>query len=899
LLIACYARRGATAMSSDWIKTTCPYCGVGCGVEAKWKPNSGTEIRGDKEHPANKGLLCSKGSALADTLTEPGYLRHALIKGQHEKLERALDYVASRFNQIIAEHGPDAVAIYASGQLLTEDYYLANKLMKGFIGSANIDTNSRLCMSSTVVGHKRAFGNDTVPGCYEDLELADLVILTGSNLAWCHPILFARLRQAKTNNPNMRIVVIDPRRTDSCDIADLHLPLKPGSDVALFNGLARYLIDHQHIDTQYVKNHCDGSLELIDHLNNPAYDITATAQACDLPQEQLETLYQWFAQTPKTVTAFSQGVNQSSRGSDKVNALINCHLLTGRVGLPGASPLSITGQPNAMGGREVGGLANTLAAHLEFTPDACEAVQTFWQSPGVAKQPGLKAVEMFEAVASGQIKAIWIMGTNPAVSLPNSNSVRDALLACPLVVVSECIKATDTARYADVLLPAAGWSEKSGTVTNTERRISRQRAFRPQIGETKPDWWLIAEVAKRMGFAQAFSYNDESEIFAEHVAMTQIAPQLVRDLDLGGWSGLDRAAYDALQPTQWPITAQGGTTRLMSDGRFFTPSGRAQLLAVDAEPPATQTHADFPLALNTGRIRDQWHTMTRTGRAARLSGLQPEPLLSMHPHDLEDHHLQAGDIVQITSRVGQTLVRVTPDEGQRPGEVFMPIHWTTQNSSHGVVSQTVTPEFDAFSGQPESKFTPVNVDPWAGQSEAWIYVREPIETQAFDYWVSQTLEHGLLYRVASTLAPQELREQIKACRKGQVGDTLSFEDPITSRFRMAQRQQGELHFAAAIGPFGQAQYNWLAGFSGTQWNDNLRRAVLRGTSPEPDLGPVICGCHQVRQQTLIDHIRAGEADSVASLGERCQAGTNCGSCVPSLKRLLSMTEPVIPTPSIE
>ncbi|HUP92454.1 MAG TPA: molybdopterin-dependent oxidoreductase [Solimonas sp.] len=501
-------------MSATAVRSTCPYCGVGCGVLA-----SAREVVGDPQHPANAGKLCVKGSALGETLGLEGRLLYPEVEKQRVSWDTALAHVADGFRKMIAEHGPDAVAFYVSGQLLTEDYYVANKLMKGYIGSANIDTNSRLCMSSAVAGHKRAFGEDLVPVSYEDLELADLVVLVGSNTAWCHPILFQRIEAARERRPQMKLVVIDPRRTATCETADLHLPIRPGTDVALFNGLLAFLHEHGVADSGFVERHTQG-VEAALASAQAGSDVAKVARACGLDPAAVSEFFRLFARTPRVVTAFSQGVNQSSSGTDKVNAIINCHLLTGRIGKPGAGPFSITGQPNAMGGREVGGLANTLAAHLDFEPAHRALVQEFWGSPRIAARPGLKAVDLFGAIHAGQVKAVWIMATNPVVSLPDADRVRAALAKCELVVVSDVVRATDTSALAHVLLPAAAWGEKDGSVTNSERRISRQRKFLPLPGEARPDWWIVCEVARRMGFADGFAFESAHEVFDEHCRLS-------------------------------------------------------------------------------------------------------------------------------------------------------------------------------------------------------------------------------------------------------------------------------------------------------------------------------------------------------------------------------------------
>jgi assimilatory nitrate reductase catalytic subunit len=591
------------------VKTTCPYCGVGCGVLATPFRDGSVAIAGDPEHPANFGRLCSKGAALGETLSLEGRQLHPEVAGERVGWDHALDLVASTFARTILEHGPDAVAIYGSGQLLTEDYYVANKLMKGFIGSGNIDTNSRLCMASSVAGHKRAFGSDTVPGCYEDLELADLVVLVGSNLAWCHPVLFQRIAKAKAERPGMRVVLIDPRRTMTAELADLHLAIAADGDCALFVGLLADLVRGGAIDHGFVDAYTTGLRGALEAAAD--WDITRVAAATGLAPRDVAEFYDWFTATSKVVTVYSQGVNQSVTGTDKVNAIINCHLATGRIGLAGTGPFSVTGQPNAMGGREKGGLANMLAAHMGFEPEAVDRVGRFWGSDRVASRPGLKAVDLFDSVAEGQIKALWIMGTNPVDSMP------EALRRCPFVVVSDMNAHTDTITEAHVRLPAAGWGEKDGTVTNSERRISRQRPFLPLPGEARPDWWIVAQVAQRMGFGQAFAFEGPATIFGEHSRLSAFENEGSRDFDLSGLSSMTPEAYDCLAPVQWPVRGATVSQRLFADGRFFTEDGRANFIAIG--PPPRHASTAGRLVLNSGRVRDQWHTMTRTGKAPRLS----------------------------------------------------------------------------------------------------------------------------------------------------------------------------------------------------------------------------------------------------------------------------------------
>lgn len=922
---------------SPWIKSTCAYCGVGCGIEARPKADGQLEIRGDQEHPANYGRLCSKGMALGETVSTEGRLLYPSMAGQRTDWDTALNHVATQFQQIIAEHGPDAVAFYVSGQLLTEDYYVANKLMKGFIGSGNIDTNSRLCMSSTVAGHKRAFGSDTVPGCYEDLELADMVVITGSNMAWCHPVLYQRLKAAKEQRPHMKIVVIDPRVTDTCDIADLHLALQPGTDVALFNGLLSYLAIHQWVNEDYVQQYTQGFNRALMHALKDGVSPTALAKLLGVEETDLLQFFEWFAGTDKVVTLYSQGVNQSTRGADKVNSILNCHLATGRIGQPGCGPFSLTGQPNAMGGREVGGLATTLAAHLELdNPRHHQLVSEFWQTATLTRTPGYKAVDLFDAIEDGRIKAVWIMATNPVVSLPDADKIRRALLQCPLVVVSDCIADTDTTRCADVLLPAQGWSEKSGTVTNSERRISRQRRLLPTPGDGKPDWWIISEVAKRMGFAQAFNFRHEGEIFDEYTRMTALDYTaadggVARDLDLTGLTGLSSAEYHQLHPQQWPVpmSARGQAQqpapahkRLFADGRFFTPGGKAQLVAVRYLPPASRTDRQYPLTLNTGRIRDQWHTMTRTGLSSRLGAHSPEPYLSVHPQDAARYGLEHGKLATMHNAWGQARIRVDISPKVTAGQVFMPIHWTGVTSSTGRACSLVSPDTDAVSGQPEFKFTPVTLEAWRYQSEALLLSPEVIDTEPLEYWVRQKVDGGYLYRIASTAPTAVLEQTLRPyfVTEPQVSgesfhssvannqysgnrhsrmfhhhinysshiNYINYSNPNQGQYRLAQIEGNRVSGCYLIAPhLQQADHDWVPLLLGAEVDEQVARSILTGRATGLlARGKLICACRQVGKTTLCDAISAQGLTSVAQLGEHTGAGTGCGTCVPELRQLL-------------
>jgi assimilatory nitrate reductase catalytic subunit len=870
------------------IRTTCPYCGVGCGVLVS-RDGEAYSVRGDPEHPANLGRLCSKGAALGETLSLDDRLLYPEINGERASWDTALDTVARRFRQVIAEHGPDAVAFYVSGQLLTEDYYVANKLMKGCIGSGNIDTNSRLCMASAVAGHKRAFGSDSVPGCYEDIELADLVVLVGSNMAWTHPVVFQRLVAAKKARPEMRVVLIDPRGTATAEIlqpgADLHLRIKPGADAWLFNGLLNHLKREDALDWAYLEAHVDGFGAVLQAASG--LSIPSVANECGLPEADVAAFYRLFTQTPKTVSVFSQGINQSSSGVDKVNSILNVHLATGRIGQPGSTPFSITGQPNAMGGREVGGLANQLAAHMDFTPADIDRVGRFWRAPNMARQPGLKAVELFEAVHDGRIKALWIMATNPAVSLPLADRVVEALQRCPFVVVSDVVARTDTSVHAHIKLPAAAWGEKDGTVTNSERRISRQRAFLPPPGEVQPDWWNIAEVAKRMGFGESFDFAGPAEIFSEHAALSGFENAGTRDFDI---SGLAVADYDTLQPVQWPVTSQGSSPRLFAYGHFFTPSGKARMSPITPRAPVHALSEATPLLLNTGRIRDQWHTMTRTGKAAKLLAHIDQPFIEIHPLDARRAGVRDGALARISNSHGAMLARVTESREQPIGSVFAPIHWNAQFTGQGRVGALIDAITDPVSGQPEFKQTPVAVTAYAASWHGFVLTRAMLDCAAeAGFWARVRSRSAWRHEIAGL----EMAADVPRRMRGLIalaGDWIEMQDPGASRYRGALIKDGRLlavYFlereADRLPP-----RHWLESlFDSDTLSDAERRALLLGR-PGPgmaDNGRIICACFGVGEHSLTKAMAEG-ATSVEALGIQLNAGTNCGSCIPELKRLL-------------
>ena len=878
-------------------RTTCPYCGVGCGVLASVRADGSTDIAGDVKHPANFGRLCSKGSALGETLSLDDRLLFPEINGRRSAWDAALDLVAQRFSAAMADHGPESVAFYVSGQILTEDYYAANKLMKGFIGTANIDTNSRLCMASSVAGHKRAFGSDTVPGTYDDLEQADLVVLVGSNLAWCHPVLYQRLAAAREAR-GTKVVVVDPRRTATCEIADLHLAIAPGADVALFNGLLAHLADHDGLDRAYIARHTNGVEAAL--AAAAACTPSRTAALTGLSSSDIATFYDLFARTPRVVTVYSQGVNQSSAGTDKVNAIINCHLATGRIGTEGCGPFSVTGQPNAMGGRETGGLATMLAAHMDLDKaDHRRIVQTFWQSPTIATKPGLKAVDMFRAVEDGRIKALWIMATNPVDSLPDADRARAALATCPFVVVSDVVRHTDTTAHAHVLLPSAAWGEKDGTVTNSERRISRQRAFLPLPGDVKPDWWQVAEVGRRMGFAEAFAWSHPRDIFAEYAALTATENAGTRDLDIGAHAEISRAAYDKLTPFQWPQPAgkPARVTRFFADGDYFTTGGRANFVATLWRAPASSVSTTYPLILNTGRMRDQWHTMTRTAKTARLMSHAPEPFVQIHPDDAAHAGCADGSLAVIASPQGRAVLRVTIDADQRRGSVFVPLHWTDQYASSARIDAVIAANTDPVSGQPEFKYTPVSVTPFNATWHGFAAVRERPYALTSDFWAIAPVKNG--WRVdlaglqasnADALAPSLLWPTAE----DSTPDVASYRDASAGECRLVAFRAGMLAGAIYVSakPVTIAK-TWLAEqLDVTEVDAPLRTQLLAGRPLQPglDRGPIVCACFNVGASEITAAIREGGCRTVADIGAALKAGTNCGSCRSDVARVIAATD---------
>lgn len=906
----------STELKTKTTQTTCPYCGVGCGVTAHVTPTiSGSKVtvEGNANHPSNYGKLCIKGSNLADTLGLETRLLQPMLgrKDQREvtSWDTAVSSIANKFQQCIDQYGRDSIAFYVSGQLLTEDYYIVNKFVKGYLGTANIDTNSRLCMSSAVAAHKRAFGEDLVPASYEDFEHTDMVVLVGSNTAWCHPVLYQRIMKAKEQR-DLFVVVVDPRFTSTCEAADLHLPILPGQDVALFNGLLQYLWKNSHADQEFIAQHTQG-LEQALVQSEAESPIQEVAQRTGIAVEKLQTFYQKFAETEKVMTLFSMGVNQSSQGVNKANSITNCHLLTGKIGKLGAAPFSMTGQPNAMGGREVGGLANMLAAHLDLENSGHQQlVQNFWQSPYIAKQAGLKAVDLFQAVESGKIKAIWIMATNPMVSLPDADQVKRALEKCEFVVVSDICQDTDTTQYADVLLPALGWGEKDGTVTNSERRISRQHAFLDAPGEAKADWWAIAQVAKHMGF-NGFDFQNSYEIFKEHAGLSayqnaelhkRTDTSYFRYFNLQGLSNLTAEEYDELDPVQWPVWDKQqdakSVARLFAQGQFSHADGKAKFIATTAIDPVNQVSSEYPLILNTGRIRDQWHTMSRTGLSANLSTHRAEPYCEIHPHDALKYGIQDGELVEVKSQWGNCVLRATISDNIRRGQVFAPIHWNDQVASDARIGKLVNPVVDAISGEPEFKHTPVIIHPFYSQWQGVFYVRQGFEKivqpsiEATVWWTKITTSKAIRYELADRKKFSYTTEHLKELLpfQDESFEWLNLEDQTAHISHSVILQGGHVIASLYIAPKALLpDRDWVASlFKRERLSAMHRKALLAGQpmSMANNEGPLVCSCFKVGKNRIIETIKTKNITDEKQVTACLKAGGNCGSCLPEIRGLI-------------
>jgi len=848
------------------VRTTCAYCGVGCGITAEVTGEREVRIKGDPTHPSNRGRLCSKGTHLGETVGLEGRLLQPMIGSRRASWDEALDHVADRLRATLAEHGPESVAFYVSGQLLTEDYYVANKLMKGFIGSGNIDTNSRLCMASAVAAHNRAFGEDVVPCTYDDLDQADLILLVGSNTAWCHPVIWQRIEAARATR-GTKLVVIDPRRTETAEQADLHLVIAPDGDIALFTALLAEMRDRGLLDRTFLAERCEVPESYLDSL---------LARDPGVPHATFAALADLVAERPRMITLFSQGANQSRCGTDKGNAIINLHLALGRINQPGMGPFSITGQPNAMGGREVGGLANTLACHLGFSDGERADVAGFWNAPDLCAGPGLKAVDLFRAVHDGRVKFLWVMATNPAVSMPDAGFVREALARCETLIVSDIMADTDTARLAHVRLPALGWGEKDGTVTSSERRISRQRPLFTAPGKARADWAILCDLADRMGWGHAFAYDRPAAIFREYAAMTGLAANHGRVLDLRSMADLADPAYEAFEPQLW-----GGDHPLAT--RFSFADGKARLVAV-TPPPAVADAAPldprYPLRLNTGRYRDQWHTMTRTGLSPTLSQHRREALLEIHPADAARHGLEDGGLARVLTPAGAALFRVLYSEGQRRGDLFVPMHWTDVMAGQARANRLSLSDADPVSGQPGFKDTPARVEAVQPEWRAFLVCREAPDLPPLLWWSRSRLGHGWLYELAGN-------GEIETDRLLPIGERLEAADLARGMRRTVVLGSGgtleAAFYATRSGELPPRE--WVAAQLGGDAAAALELLAGRPATPQPDRGPLVCVCLGVGANTIREAACAGAA-TVEAVGSATGAGSNCGSCRPAIARLL-------------
>lgn len=924
-------------------RTTCPYCGTGCGVLIESHQGRIINVVGDPTHPANLGRLCTKGSTLHLTATtavqKQTRLSRPMRRAQRGEAptpvswDEAMDEAANRFADIIKRHGPQAVAFYGSGQLLTEDYYVLNKLVKGLIGTNNLDTNSRLCMSSAVSGYKASLGVDAPPTCYDDFNHAQTLFIVGSNTAYAHPILFRRIEDAKRSNPAMRLIVVDPRKTETADMADLYLPILPGTDVPLFNGMLHVLLRDGLIDMAFVNRHTTGFAQLQAMVADFTPEVVAST--CGIAVDDLLTAARWFGENTPTLSLYCQGLNQSSSGTDKNTALINLHLATGQIGKPGAGPFSLTGQPNAMGGREVGGMATLLSAHRNLNNPADRAeVARLWGVATVPSEPGKTAVELFEAAAKGDIKAIWIAATNPAQSMPDQALVRKALTSAEFVVVQESYATTATTAYADLLLPATSWGEKDGTVTNSERRISRVQAALPPLGEARHDWAILTDLGKRLeqrlpsrtagnvsGQTTLFPYDSPESIWNEHRESTR-----GQDLDI---TGLSYNLLESQGPQQWPMLhgATQGQARLYTDGHFPTDDGKARFVATRYEPVAEPRDARYPYSLNTGRLRDQWHSMSRTGTLGRLFGHVSEPAIDLNPADMTRMGLDAGDLVEVSSKRGLIVLPAQPSDAIAPMQGFIAMHWGEEFlSGHDNKGQTAagvnaltTSAACPKSMQPELKHAAVKIEPaklpWRILAVAWMPESQALTTrEAFKPLMSAfgfascvpfgREPHvrgvvGVMFRAAALeVASDKLIQQIEALLDIQGPDVLRFQDRTKGQhraMRLRRMEQGQALEAFVLAGDISAQA-WITPLLQDEMLvDAYGRALLSPGEQPPvaiaSKGRQICTCFNVTEPCIVEAVKQypGDTDSrLAQLQGQLKCGTNCGSCIPELRKIIKL-----------
>ena len=896
-------------------KSTCCYCGVGCGVIIKSQNNQIIDVKGDPNHPANFGRLCTKGATLHLTAKLDNralYPEMRLSKTeprQRVTWDESLDFIAQKFAQTIQNHGPDSVAFYISGQLMTEDYYIFNKLAKGLIGTNNVDTNSRLCMSSAVTGYKATLGSDAPPACYEDIDHTECLLIAGSNTAYAHPIIYRRIEDAKAKNPNLKIIVVDPRRTDTAQAADLHLAILPGTDVALFNGMLHVMLWEGLLDMAYINAHTVGFDALKDTVRE--YTPKMVSDICGIKEADIIQAAKWFGKGP-SLSMYCMGLNQSIHGTDKNASLINLHLATGHIGKLGTGPLSLTGQPNAMGGREVGGMANLLSAHRDLANAQHRAeIAKLWGVDNVPATPGKTAIEMFDAVKDGSIKAIWIACTNPAHSMPDLNNVIKALGNAELVVVQDAFNNIDTAAYADVLLPASTWGEKEGTVTNSERRITRVNPAINPPAEARHDWQIMVDFAQRLEkilgkksslFGSLFAYDTTEQIFNEHRETTR-----GRDLDI---TGLSYALLNAQGPQQWPFIegASTGQARLYTDGIFQKPEGKAQFVNAVYQGTADKTDARHPLHLLTGRLRDQWHGMSRTGTIAQLFNHAEEPVIHINADDMQRRSIKEGDIVKVSNKRGSLVLVAQASEEVQPAQTFIPMHWGKQ-FMHGLgVNALMPPTFDKTSKQPELKHTAIKLEklelPWRmtvmracddlSQLEAIRALLVDFEYASCGLFGRESKDHQLgmlILRAANKQAPNaDIVTKVDAILGMQDGmPLLNYDDAKRGISKRILIENNKITGVRLMGETLAAE--WLKDVMLTgQFTPELRRWALAPLIAPPNgqrgRGKIVCNCVDVSENEIIETIQMG-AD-LPTLQNKLKCGTECGSCAPELRRLVSI-----------
>lgn len=881
------------------VASICCYCGTGCGVQVRSQGDQVLDVAGDETHPSNHGRLCSKGLNLAATVRrDDGRVLSAALRRNRQEarqpvtLDRALSTAADTLAQALRRHGPQAIALYLSGQLLTEDYAVFNKLARALIGTNNIDTNSRLCMSSAVAAYTHTLGADAPPACYEDLDHAGVVFIAGSNMAYAHPVLFRRLEAAKARRPSMKIVVVDPRRTDTCEIADLHLPIASGTDVALLHAMLNVLIWEGLIDHDYIARHTEGFETLKRRVHE--YTPRAAEEICGIPAKDIMRCARWFATEGPALSLYTMGLNQSSSGTAKNAALIHLHLATGQIGKPGAGPFSLTGQPNAMGGRENGGMATLLPGHRNPGDPAHRGeVAAIWGVESLPETPGLPAVDMFDAVLAGKVKVLWIAGTNPAQSMPDQTKVRAALRKAEFVIVQEAYAHTETLEYADLVLPAATWPEKDGTMTNSERRVSRVRAAIRPPGDARPDWELACAVAQRLAAEIApaktalFQYRGPADIFAEHARLTS-----GRDLD---YSTLSHARLDAEGPLQWPCPPDGAPRpRLYADGIFPTASGRARFLDLDYVPVAESPSATYPFRLITGRLRDQWHTMSRSGMVPTLMRHAEEPRIHLHPADMDRLHIKDESLIRVRSRRGELAMPAQADTDLKPGYAYMPMHWGSAFMAGDGINALSTDARDPLSHQPELKHCAVAVEllDVAWEACAWVRGSAPALRRRLAHWLrvfpyaivvpSAMGGESIRLRLASP-APvsPEVLERL-ASSLGLDAPDMAFDDPARGILRRLRRDAEGLQAFLLAGDLRAraALLQWAE--DGRATNDPA--SILTGRACTAIRARIVCACHGVGHEAITQAVRDGL--SLEDIQQRLKCGAACGSCLPQIRRML-------------